>query len=140
MTRAARSVIREEHWLVPLLVAPALAFILAGSLLPIAATTWEALHGHDLRLPWLGRPFIGIGNFAEAAGDPRFRAALVHTVAFAAVTVPVELGLGLALALIMQTATRGLGAVRLAALLPWVSQRSSRRSSSASYSTARQAW
>ena len=99
--------------------APALAFILVGSLLPIAATAWEALHGHDLRLPWLGRPFIGLDNFIEAAGDPRFRAAFVHTVAFAAITVPVELGLGLGLALIMQTATRGRSAVRLAALLPW---------------------
>jgi ABC-type sugar transport system permease subunit len=102
-----------------LLVAPALGFIVIGSLVPIAATTWEALHGHDLRLPWLGRPFIGVDNFAEAAGDPRFRAALVHTAAFALATVPVELGLGLALALVMQTATRGRSAVRLAALLPW---------------------
>ncbi len=23
---------------------------------------WEALHGHDLRLPWLGRPFVGLGE------------------------------------------------------------------------------
>jgi ABC-type sugar transport system permease subunit len=104
---------------VPLLVGPALAFILVGALAPIAATGWEALHGHDLRLPWLGRPLIGLDNFIEAAGDPRFRAALVHNVVFAAVTVPLELGLGLALALVMQTATRGRAAVRLAALLPW---------------------
>lgn len=117
--QGARTLAREDRWLVPILVAPALAFILAGSLLPIAATAWEALHGHDLRLPWLGRPFIGLDNFIEAAGDPRFRAAFVHTVAFAAVTVPVELGLGLGLALIMQTATRGRSTVRLAALLPW---------------------
>jgi ABC-type sugar transport system permease subunit len=110
---------RETRWLVPLLVGPALAFILIGSLVPIAATVWEALHGHDLRLPWLGRPFIGLDNFIEAAGDPRFRAALVHTVAFAAVTVPVEIGLGLGLALVMQTATRGRSAVRVVALLPW---------------------
>jgi ABC-type sugar transport system permease subunit len=110
---------REGRWLVPLLIAPALVFILAGSVVPIAATAWEALHGHDLRLPWLGRPFIGLDNFIEAAGDARFRAAFVHTVAFAAATVPVELGLGLGLALVMQTATRGRGVVRVAALLPW---------------------
>jgi ABC-type sugar transport system permease subunit len=104
---------------VPLLVAPVLAFLLVGSLAPIAATAWEALHAHDLRLPWLGRPFIGLDNFAEAAGDPRFRAALAHSVAFAAVTVPIELALGLALALVMHAATRGRSVVRLAALLPW---------------------
>jgi ABC-type sugar transport system permease subunit len=119
VSRGARTFAREERWLVPLLVAPALAFILVGSLLPIAATAWEAVHAHDLRLPWLGRPFIGLDNFIEAAHDPRFRAALVHTAAFAAVTVPVELALGLGLALLMHTAARGRSAVRLAALLPW---------------------
>jgi ABC-type sugar transport system permease subunit len=109
----------QGRWLVPLLIAPALVFILVGSLVPIAATAWDALHGHDLRLPWLGRPFIGLDNFIEAAGDARFRAALVHTIAFAAVTVPLEIGLGLGLALVMQTATRGRSVVRVAALLPW---------------------
>jgi hypothetical protein len=58
---------RENRWLVPLLVGPALAFILVGSLVPIAATAWQALHGHDLRLPWLGRPFIGLDNFIDGA-------------------------------------------------------------------------
>jgi len=119
MSPRLRSGQEHERWLVPLLVGPALAFILIGSLVPIAATVWEALHGHDLRLPWLGRPFIGLDNFIEAAGDPRFRAALVHTVVFATVTVPLEIGLGLALALVMQTATHGRSAVRVVALLPW---------------------
>jgi ABC-type sugar transport system permease subunit len=104
---------------VALLVTPAIAFILIGSLVPIAATLWEALHAHDLRLPWLGRPFIGLGNFLEAAGDPRFRAALVHTALFAAVTVPIEMALGLGLAMMMHTPSRGRGVVRLVALLPW---------------------
>lgn len=101
------------------LVAPALVFVLLGSLVPVAATAWEALHGHDLRLPWLGRPFVGLGNFVEAAQDARFTSALVHTITFAVVTVPVELALGLALASIMHAAVRGRALVRLAALLPW---------------------
>jgi ABC-type sugar transport system permease subunit len=96
-----------------------LGVILAGSLVPIGATAWEALHQHDLRLPWLGRPFVGAGNFIEAANDPRFRDALVRTIVFAAVTVPVELALGLGLAMVMHTVPRGRGAVRVAALLPW---------------------
>lgn len=110
---------REEVRLARWLVAPALIVILLGSLVPIAATGWEALHGHDLRLPWLGRPFVGLANFEEATGDPRFRAALLHTVTFAAVTVPLEVALGLALAVIMHTVVRGRAVVRLATLLPW---------------------
>jgi ABC-type sugar transport system permease subunit len=110
---------REERRLAAWLTAPALVFIVLGSLGPIATTLWEALHGHDLRLPFLGRPFIGLANFAEAATDPRFTAALLRTIAFAVVTVPLELALGLALALIMHGATRGRALIRLATLLPW---------------------
>jgi ABC-type sugar transport system permease subunit len=119
MNRRTAPLVRAEWRLAGWLVTPALAFILLGSLVPIAATLWEAMHGHDLRLPWLGRPFIGFANFSEAAGDPRFRAALTHTIGFALVTVPVELAFGLALALVMHGTTRGRGAVRVAALLPW---------------------
>ena len=102
-----------------LMVAPALAIILLAALVPIVVTAWEALHGHDLRLPWLGRPFIGAANFVEAAGDPRFQGALVRTVAFALVSAPLELTLGLALALLMHAARRGRAFIRVAALLPW---------------------
>jgi ABC-type sugar transport system permease subunit len=102
-----------------LLIAPAAGLITIVALLPIAATAWEALHGHDLRLPWLGRPFVGVGNFVEAAADPRFAEAVLHTVLFAVVSVPIEVALGLALALVMHRALRGRGAIRVAALLPW---------------------
>jgi ABC-type sugar transport system permease subunit len=119
MTRRPAAIEREEARLARWLVLPALLFILLGSLVPIAATGWEALHGHDLRLPWLGRPFVGLANFEEAIGDPRFTSALLHTITFAVMTVPLELALGLALALIMHAAGRGRALVRLAALLPW---------------------
>jgi ABC-type sugar transport system permease subunit len=110
---------RAEAQLARWLVAPALAFILIGSFVPIIATMWEALHQHDLRLPWLGRTFTAAGNFVEAAQDPRFASALWHTLAFAVVTVPIELAVGMGLALVMHTAVRGRALVRLAALLPW---------------------
>ena len=119
MKRAATAIEREERRLARWLIAPALVFILAGSLVPIAATGWEALHGHDLRLPWLGRPFVGLANFAEAMRDPRFASALLHTITFAVITVPLEIGLGLALAVIMHTVRRGRALIRLSALLPW---------------------
>ena len=118
MTRAT-GLEREERRIAWRLVAPALLFVVGGALGPIAATLWEALHQHDLRLPWLGRPFIGLGNFVEAAGDDRFLAALGRTVVFAAITVPLELTLGLALALVMHIAVRGRAPIRLALLLPW---------------------
>ena len=119
MSQRASPAERAETRLAWLMVAPALAIIAVVSLVPIAVTAWEALHLHDLRLPWLGRPFIGIGNFVEAANDRRFRAALVHTVTFALISVPLELVLGLALAVMMHSTVRGRALVRVAALLPW---------------------
>jgi multiple sugar transport system permease protein len=119
MTMPGAGVAREERRTAWRLVAPAALFVLGGALGPIAATLWEALHLHDLRLPWLGRPFIGLANFVEAAGDPRFLSALARTVVFASVTVPIELALGLALALVMHSAVRARGLTRLAVLLPW---------------------
>ncbi len=119
MNGPATTIARADARLARRLVAPALTLILLVSLAPIAATGWEALHGHDLRLPWLGRPFVGLANFAEAVGDPRVRSAGFRTVAFAVVSVPLELMLGLALALIMHAAVRGRAAIRVASLLPW---------------------
>ena len=113
------SVERRERMLAAALVAPALAVIVGIALVPVAATAWEALHRNDLRLPWLGAPFVGLDNFAEAARDPRFIGALARTAVFALVTVPLELALGLALALLMHRAVSGRGAIRVAVLLPW---------------------
>jgi ABC-type sugar transport system permease subunit len=110
---------REERRLAALLIAPAAGLIVVMALFPIAATVSEALHGHDLRLPWLGRPFVGLANFVEAAGDPRFLSAVGHTVLFALVSVPIEIALGVALALVMHRALRGRAAIRVVALLPW---------------------
>jgi ABC-type sugar transport system permease subunit len=112
---AADADARLARWL----VAPALLVVCAVALLPAAATAWEALHRHDLRLPWLGTPFVGPGNFVEALGDPRFVSAVWRTVLFAAVSVPLELALGLALALVLHHLVRGRGLARVVTLLPW---------------------
>jgi ABC-type sugar transport system permease subunit len=112
---AERSEARLAWWL----VAPALGTILLVALFPLLWTVWESLHLHDLRMPWLGQPFIGLANYAEAAGDPRFRSALGHTLLFTVATVTLELGLGCALALAMNRAFRGRGLVRAAILVPW---------------------
>jgi multiple sugar transport system permease protein len=109
----------RERRLAAWFVLPAIAVIFLIALVPIALTLWESLHVHDLRLPWLGRPFIGFDNFIEAIGDSRFRSALTRTLAFAAVTVPIEIAAGVVLALVMHSATRGRAVIRAASLLPW---------------------
>jgi ABC-type sugar transport system permease subunit len=109
----------REARLAWLLCFPALAAIAAVALFPLGWAAWESLHLHDLRMPWRGRPFIGLANYAEAVADPRFLAALAHTLGFSAASVALELALGTALALALDRAGRGRGLARAAALLPW---------------------
>ena len=101
------------------LAAPALATILLVALFPLLWTAWESVHLHDLRMPWLGHPFIGVENYVEAARDPRFWGALAHTLLFTAATVTIELALGCVFALAMNRAFRGRALVRAAILVPW---------------------
>jgi len=119
MSRRPGGALAEERRLARLLVAPALGVVLLIALFPLAWTAWESLHLHDLRMPWRGRPFIGLANYAAILGDPRFWSAMAHTAFFTATSVALELALGLTLALAMNRAFRGRGLVRAAVLVPW---------------------
>jgi ABC-type sugar transport system permease subunit len=91
------------------LVAPAIGVIALIAIFPLGWTVWESVHVHELRMPWLGKPFIGLGNYAELARDPRFWASLGHTAFFTVVSITLELLIGLFLALAMNRAFRGVG-------------------------------
>jgi ABC-type sugar transport system permease subunit len=101
------------------LMAPALALLAAVAIVPLAATAWESLHRHDLRLPWLGQPFVGLANYVAAFADERFLTSLRQTLAFVAVSVTLEIALGLALALTLDSLRRGRALARVVVLLPW---------------------
>ena len=100
-------------------VAPAVSVIALIAIFPLLWTLWNSLHLQDLRMPWLGHPFVGLGNYVELAGDPRFWSSLAHTLFFTVVTVSLELVLGMVIALAMNSAFRGRGAARATSLLPW---------------------
>ena len=110
---------RGDTRLVWALTSPAIGTVALIAVFPILWTFWESLHLHDLRMPWLGRPVVGVRNYVEALSDQRFRDAAAHTAFFAAVTVTLEIVGGLALALLLHRAIRLRGLARTAALLPW---------------------
>jgi ABC-type sugar transport system permease subunit len=101
------------------LALPALGTVVIVAVFPILWTVWESLYLHDLRMPWLGRPFVGWANYIEAFGDPRFRYALGHTGVFVVITLTLEITAGLFLATALERVSRGRGLVRTAVLLPW---------------------
>ena len=101
------------------LVLPAAGVLALVAIFPIGWTVWESLYLHDLRMPWLGRPYVGLANYTEALAEGRFWHALAHTGVFVTVSVTIELIGGLMLALALARLRRGSGAVRTAVLLPW---------------------
>jgi multiple sugar transport system permease protein len=110
---------RREARLAYGMVAPAVATILIVALFPLSWTIWESLHLHDLRMPWLGQPFVGLENYVEVLGERRFWGAMGHTLWFAVASVSLELVLGCVLALAMNRTFRGRALVRASILIPW---------------------
>ncbi len=101
------------------LMAPALIVIALFALLPIASALVESFYRHDLRLPEIGRPFVGLANYRELFADGRFYGSLGRTIGFTVITVGCEMVLGLGLALTLQRGFGRRGSVRTIALLPW---------------------
>lgn len=79
--------------------------------LGISFTNWAAV----------GKPkWIGLANYQAMAKDPLLQDALLNTVWFTLLTVPLLLGLGLALALFLNQPQRGRGLGRVAIFTPFV--------------------
>lgn len=102
-----------------MLLAPALLVLGTLAAGPLLVTVWESLHLHDLRMPWLGTPFIGLDNYAAALADARLHEALLHTTGFTLASVALELLVGLALALAIDGLRRGRGLATILIVLPW---------------------
>ncbi|MEJ2313413.1 MAG: sugar ABC transporter permease [Nitrospirota bacterium] len=98
-------------------VAPSLALMCLVTVYPIFYVLWLSLNKKHLIFG--GREFVGLGNFAFLARDPRFWNALGNTAYFTAASVALELALGLAIALLMDRAFRLKGLMRALVLVPW---------------------
>ena len=108
--------LRERRQLA-IMLAPYALGLVALVALPAAITFGLALTEYDL----IGSPrFLGLDNFRELAGDDVFRTALVNSLVFALVAVPLRLLAALGLALLLHRRFRGVGAARSAVILPTI--------------------
>jgi multiple sugar transport system permease protein len=98
-----------------LMLAPYALGLVGLVLLPAAATLVFAFADYDLIQP---PQWTGTANFTELAGDGIFRTALLNSLVFAAVAVPLRLLIALGLALLLHRRARGVGSARAAAALP----------------------
>lgn len=87
----------------PLFLLPSALIIIVFVLYPIVQSVWMSLH--DWSMFQIVHPFVGLANYAELAGDPRFWNALLNTVVFTVATVPVQVIAGLLLAIALSRAT-----------------------------------
>jgi multiple sugar transport system permease protein len=73
----------------------------------------------DLATPFRNR-FVGLDNYARMLADARFLEAVRITAVYTVTTVILQVAIGLALALAFFRLARGLGALRVAVLLPMI--------------------
>ncbi len=107
----------NERRQLALLLAPytfGLAVLVA---VPALVTFALAFTEYDLLRP---PEFVGLANFRELAGDDIFRTAVMNSLVFAAIAVPLRLAAALGLALLLHPRFTGVGAYRSAAVLPTI--------------------
>ena len=83
-----------------LYLAPALAFVAAFTIYPLAQMSWMSLNNWSLIAE---RKFVGLGNFVKIWNDPQFWASLEFTFKYTLLITPILMGLGLLIALFTAT-------------------------------------
>jgi multiple sugar transport system permease protein len=119
--RKGRASLLSERRLVPfLLILPTMA-ILAGLILyPLLSSFYASAFSYNLSKPYLGRHFVGMGNFLTAASDPLFIESVRLTLILSAVAVGVELILGLAVATLLNSSLQGMRILQTLIIIPLV--------------------
>jgi multiple sugar transport system permease protein len=80
-----------------LYVVPALAFVLAFTVYPLAQMVWMSLHNWSLIA---AKKYVGFGNFIKAWNDPQFWISLEFTLKYTILITPVLMVLGYLVALL----------------------------------------
>jgi multiple sugar transport system permease protein len=106
----------ESRW-AWLFLAPTLIGLAVLSAGPILATFGISLTKWDMLTPPTA---VGLGNYAQLLGDPRFLKALRNTFFYTVVSVPLGLALALGLAAALNQQIRGIAWIRTAYFLPLV--------------------
>lgn len=102
------------------MVSPAVLVLLAITGFPLVYNLWNSFHYFNLLQPETGHPYVGLSNYRQFfSSGSGLASALEHTVAYTAVSVPIEVALGLGIALLLNRPARGHGVARSLLLLPW---------------------
>jgi multiple sugar transport system permease protein len=100
------------------MVAPAIVFILAVFILPMAVSLQQSLTNLNMTTGESAAKFIGLKNYVKALRDPETLNSIWVTVSYTAVTVSAELVLGTVVALVLDEVIGFQRLVRTTIILP----------------------
>ena len=100
------------------LIAPTLILVTLIGIIPIIITVSYSFQYYVLTDP-LKRNFVGLKNYIDLLTDKEFWAIFKNTFVFAILSMILELLVGFAGAFLMNKATRAVGLIRTAVLIPW---------------------
>ncbi len=116
--RRAGSIFDREGWLGPLLIGPAILYIVLLVGIPFFMALYYSVSNTTAGSQTMA--FVGLRNFTNVVGTPKFQTALKNTFTFALLSQVVILIFSNALALALQNEFRGKRLIRFLILLPWV--------------------
>lgn len=116
--RRAAFLLDSERWLGPLLIGPAVLYIV----LLVGVPFFMALYYSVSNTTTGGSTmtFVGLRNFSAVLGTPKFQTALKNTLVFGLISQTLIIVLANALALALQAKFPGKRLIRFLILLPWV--------------------
>lgn len=108
---------RAERWAGLVLASPAILVFVVFMFVPLVLTFWYSLHRYR---GFGAMKWIGFQNFVDIAHDPTFWAALLNTVLFTAISVPIGMALGLGAAVLLDKVMPARGLYRALIYVPVV--------------------
>jgi len=115
---ASLSYRQQEKRGVILFLTPAIIVLLVTSVFPLIYSLALSTFQWNMLMPLSAPKPVGLANFARAFVDVEFTGALLRTVLYVVIAVPVEFVLGMAIAFLVTARIRGLPAFRVAMLMP----------------------
>jgi multiple sugar transport system permease protein len=112
------SVLDRPEWLGPLMIGPAVLYIVLLVGVPFVLALYYSLS--DITMGSRTLDFVGLRNFTSVMGTTKFQTSLRNTFVFAVTAQVLVMVLGTILALALLKDFRGKWLVRLLILLPWV--------------------
>lgn len=113
------SMLRKERRVAIIFVVPALLAVTAVFIYPMLQSLYLSFFQVELIKPWLGRPFVGLGNYIRALSNPEFWSSMGKTAYFTVVSVGLELIIGIIVGVVLNEEFTGRGFMRAIMLIPW---------------------